>query len=224
MSLSIIIPVYNEEECIAECIKEVKNVFKDDDTEIIVVNDGSNDNSHKIISDIILKYPAIKYVRYKNNCGYSHAIREGFKNATKEYITFIDADLQYHPKELIKIYNFALINNHMFVIGEPRNKYYNLFRKILSKCYNIYVRIILGIDIKDANSLKLINKNLLKNIKLQMEYGMVELELLYSLKKQKIPITKFPILVRERFAGASKCSLKIILHTLFSIAKLRLKK
>lgn len=245
MSISIIIPVYNEEESIKECLRQTTEIFQNIDFELIVVNDGSTDNSHQIISRLIADNPktnpplfkkkwngktptflekwGVKYISYSQNKGYSYAIKQGFKEATKEYVSFIDADLQYHPKELLKMYNYTRKNNLRFVLGIPktRTKYYNPIRKILSFLYNSYVSFLFGIKLKDANSLKLMSRKYLEKINFQFDYGMIEIETLLGFKMQGIPINTYPINVRERIGGKSKCSLKIIYRTLIDSTKLK---
>lgn len=223
MSISIIIPVYNEEECIKECIKQVNEAFHNIDYEIIVVNDGSTDNSHQIILQIIRDNSKIKYVSYPRNKGYSFAIRKGFKKATKEYISFIDADLQYYPKELLKMYIYAKENNLQFLLGisKTKSKYYNPIRRFLSFFYNAYVSLLFNIKLKDANSLKLMNRKYLENINFRFEYGMIEIETLLGFKMQGVPIKTYPIQIQKRIAGKSKCSIKIVYRTLIDCIKFR---
>jgi glycosyltransferase involved in cell wall biosynthesis len=221
MSISIIIPFYNEEECIEECIKQAKNIFKGIDYEIIAVNDGSKDKSHNIVLRIAENDPLIKYIHYPDNKGYSNAIQKGIENSHKEYISFIDADLQYPPEELFKMYNFALKNNLKFLLGAPKEKYQNPTRRILSFFYNLYVFLLFGINIKDVNSLKVMKNENLKKINFHYGYGMVEIEALLGFKKQGIPINTYPIEVQKRIAGKSKCSFKIIYRTAVDCAKLK---
>ena len=223
MSLSIIIPVYNEEDCITECLKQTADNFKNTDSEIIIVNDGSKDKTHQIVLNLIKQYPAIKYIHYNQNKGYSYAIERGIKETDKDYVSFIDADLQYPPNELFKMYNYAKKNNIDFLIGEPKikRKYFNPIRKTMSFFYKNYITLLFGIKLKDPNSLKLMKRKYLEKINFIFGYGMIEVETLLGFKMQKIPINTYPINVRERFAGKSKCSLKITYRTIIDCAKLK---
>ncbi|MBU2540079.1 glycosyltransferase family 2 protein [Patescibacteria group bacterium] len=221
MSISIIIPFYNEEDCIEDCILQTKKVFKKTDYEIIAVNDGSKDNSHNIVSKITETNPKIKCISCSQNKGYSNAIQEGIKNSIKDYVSFIDADLQYPPEELMKMYDFALKNDLKFVIGAPQKKYQKPIRMLLSSAYNSYIALLFGLKLKDANSLKLMKRENLEKINFRYGYGMIEIEVLLGFKMQGIPINTYPINVRERIAGKSKCSFKIIYRTLIDCAKLR---
>ncbi len=226
MGISIIVPIYNEGECIIDCLNQINNVFLNTTHEIIIVNDGSTDNSHQIILQFLKNNPSIKYIFYPQNKGYSYAIRKGFERATKNYVSFIDADLQYHPRELLNMYNYALKNNFQFVMGIPktRTKYYNPIRKMLSFFYNTYISLLFNFKLNDANSLKLMSRKYLESINFRFDYGMIEIETLLGFKMQGVTMQKYPINVRQRIAGKSKCSAKIIYHTIIDCAKLRFSK
>ena len=221
MSISIIIPVYNEEECIKLCVEETQRAFQEVDYEILIVNDGSTDQSHGVISALAAGNGHIQYISYPENKGYSHAIRRGVQLASKEYTSYLDADLQYLPTELRKMYEFAVKNRYVFVLGKPTRKYYKFLRHFMSLVYNFLVAQLLNLRVGDANSLKLIATQTLKALELKREFGGVELEILLGMIDHTIPIILFPIHVQERLAGKSKAGLKIILSTLGHIIDLR---
>lgn len=221
MSISIIIPVYNEEKCIGLCVEETRMAFQDIDHEIIVVNDGSTDRTHEIITELSIDRLRLKYIYYVVNKGYSHAVREGIQIARKEYTSYLDADLQYPPGQLRQMYDFACRENSIFVLGQPTRKYYNPYRQMLSCGYNLLVSRLLDLPVRDANSLKLIKSETLKSLPLQREWGAIELEILVGISQRSIPIRFFPIRVQNRIAGKSKTGLKLIVPTLKTIFDLR---
>ncbi|MBI2357534.1 MAG: glycosyltransferase family 2 protein [Deltaproteobacteria bacterium] len=221
MSISIIIPVYNEELCVESCLRDTRRVFAHVDHEIIVVNDGSTDGSHEVITRLKDGNNRIKYVIYEENRGYSHAIRQGILLAEKEYTSYLDADLQYPPEELRRMYEYALRNQKMFVLGHPLQKYYRPTRRFISFVYNLLVNKLLKLDVSDANSLKLIKTGTLKQLDLKGNYGAIELEVLLGVVKRSIPIVLFPIRVQERIAGKSKANLRLVFSTFRSILGLR---
>ena len=112
MKLSVIIPCYNAEKYIGNCIykilnEQIDNVnLKSDEIEIIVINDGSTDNSQKIIEDIAIKHPNVKLIN-KINEGVSTARNIGIKKAIGKWIAFIDADDYLDPKSLIKLVHIS---------------------------------------------------------------------------------------------------------------------
>lgn len=221
MSISIIIPVYNEEECIDSCVEEIRKAFQDTDHEIIIVNDGSTDRSDEFINAILKDCRRLQYVSYPTNKGYSNALRKGIQIANKEYTSYLDADLQYPPAQLRRMYDFACREKLVFVLGQPTRKYYNPYRQMLSYGYNLLVSRLLDLPVRDANSLKLIKTETLRSLSLQRELGAIELEILVGIAQRSIPIRFFPIRVQKRIAGKSKTGLKLIVPTLKTIFELR---
>ncbi len=223
MGISIVVPFYNEEDCLEKCFEQITETFKDSDYELIFVNDGSTDNSEKIILPLIKDNLKIKYISYAENKGYSGAIIEGFKNSKNDFVSFLDADLQFSPKDLIKMYRHAKENKYDFVIGVPiKKKYDKPARKIMSFFYNLYVSMLFGTKLKDTNSLKLMKREYLKNINFVLRYGIIiEIEILLGFKMQGVPINTYPINIYERTSGKSKIfSLKLIYRTITDYAKL----
>ncbi len=98
-SLSIVIPVYNEERTILNILEKIKILKIECDTEVIIINDGSSDNSKKIIDEN--KHLYTKVVHLSKNSGKGKAVIEGIKNSSNEYILIQDADLEYEPKDIL---------------------------------------------------------------------------------------------------------------------------
>ena len=123
MNLSIVIPVYNEEKTILQILSKIDNLKKFCNIEVIVVNDGSIDNSKNIIEQNSHFYSS--FINLKTNSGKGKAVIEGIKKCTHEYIIFQDADLEYDPKDIItfieenKKFNFDIIMGSRF-IGNKR--------------------------------------------------------------------------------------------------------
>ena len=123
MNLTIIIPVYNEESTVLNILKKVNTLKEFCNLEIIVINDGSKDNSKNIIEENSEFYS--KFISLKNNSGKGKAVIEGIKNSNSEYILIQDADLEYDPNDIVsfieesKKYNYDLIMGSRF-IGNKR--------------------------------------------------------------------------------------------------------
>ena len=99
MKLSLVIPVYNEEESLAQLHKEIVDVITahDYDTEIIFVDDGSSDGSWKVVSDLAAQDDRIRAIRFRRNFGKAAALNAGFNEAVGEIVITMDADLQDDP-------------------------------------------------------------------------------------------------------------------------------
>lgn len=221
MSISIIVPIYNEAECIERCLEATRDAFQDTDYEIIVVNDGSTDLSDRIVRGRLAGSTWLRYISSTENRGYSHAIRQGIRAACKEYTSYLDADLQYPADQLRRMYEVARNENALFVLGRPDRKYYNPYRQLQSYVYNVLVRRLLRLDVMDANSLKVIRTETLKVLPLFRERGAIELEVLVGIANQSIVIRQVPIRVQRRIAGRSKSGWMLIVPTLKTILELR---
>ncbi len=115
ISISIIVPVYNEESTILALLKKLNKLQNDVNLEIIIINDGSTDKSKRIIDDHADLYHIVKHLEL--NQGKGKAILEGLKTSTKDYVFFQDADLEYDPADLSKF--ITLVNNFQadFIMG-----------------------------------------------------------------------------------------------------------
>lgn len=223
MSISIVIPVFNEEESIKDCLSQTGKAFETTDYEIIAVNDGSTDQSEKIIRQAAKKNPKIKVVSYPSNQGYGFAVRTGIEKAKKEFISYLDADLQYSPFELKKMLDFCQRQNAVFVLGKPERKYSSLMRKTVSLAYNKLVFLFLRIPVQDANSLKVIQTKTAQSLRLENDRWMIDLEIVTKIFRKKIPVVFFPVHVKPRTKGKSKLKFrpKLVFETLQMIWRLQ---
>ena len=101
MNCSLVIPCFNEEGTIRIILEKTKDVFIKNNIELIIVNNGSTDNTHKILKEIISNNPHAKYIYLKNNLGYGGGIIEGLKASKGEIIGWTHADLQTNPLDSI---------------------------------------------------------------------------------------------------------------------------
>ncbi len=115
ISVSIIIPIYNEEKTILEILKKINSLNNKENLEIIVINDGSNDSTKQILEDNKILYHKIQNLN--RNQGKGKAIIEGLKIASNEYIFFQDADLEYDPNDLNKFIKIADANKADLIMG-----------------------------------------------------------------------------------------------------------
>jgi len=115
MNISIIIPVFNEEKTILEILNRVNSLKKKCQLEVIVINDGSNDNSKKIIESNSQYYS--KFIDLEKNSGKGRAVIEGIKNCTSEYILIQDADLEYDPQDIFIFIEENSKNNFDIIMG-----------------------------------------------------------------------------------------------------------
>lgn len=203
--ITISVPVYNEEKFIEEVIKQIYNLKFE--KEVLVVDDGSTDNSFLILKNLQKRYP-LKIIRHKRNMGKGVAIRTAIKYATGDHLVIQDADFEYEPADLEKV--VAVVENknnvtqkqNFFVSGYRNLKLkldfrlpYNFFNHILTMLINI----LYGGNVKDSYSgCKLIPTNFLKNVRLESERFEIEAELIIKLLKKGYRVKQVPIRYNPR--------------------------
>ena len=154
MQISVIIPLLNEADSLPELMQWIDRVMQDHkySYEVIMVDDGSNDESWTVIEKLRIQYPALKGIRFQRNYGKSAALNEGFKAAQGDIVVTMDADLQDSPDEIPEFYNMITNEGYHLVSGWKKKRYDNTFTKnIPSKIYNAVARRSSGIQLHDFN-------------------------------------------------------------------------
>jgi glycosyltransferase involved in cell wall biosynthesis len=169
--LSVIIPLFNEEESLNPLSNEIKKVIRQLplNCEVVFVDDGSRDASLKIIKDICKQDRRFKFISFRKNYGKSAALQVGFKNAQGDVIVTMDADLQDDPNEIPNLIK-KLDDGFDVVSGWKRKRHDPFIKKHSSKLFNFITRLLSGIKIHDFNcGLKAYRKEVTDNIKVYGE-------------------------------------------------------
>ena len=154
MQISVVIPLFNESESLPELMAWIDRVMQTNQYsyEVIMVDDGSDDNSWDTIQELKNNYPALKGIRFQRNYGKSAALNEGFKAAQGNIVVTMDADLQDSPDEIPEFYKMITEDGYHLVSGWKKKRYDNTFTKnIPSKIYNAVARKSSGIVLHDFN-------------------------------------------------------------------------
>lgn len=171
--ISIIIPLYNEEESLRELVDWIESVVSKNKLshEIIMIDDGSKDASWEQIQTLAKDNPAIKGISFRRNYGKSAALFCGFKAACGNVVFTMDADLQDSPEEIPEMYKMVVEEGYDVVSGWKKDRKDNKLTKNLpSKLYNATARIITGIKLHDMNcGLKAYRNDVIKNIEVYGE-------------------------------------------------------
>ena len=226
MKLSIIIPAHNEEKRISRTFASIHHIFEGD-FEVIVVSNGSTDNTANVLEEAKKKYPYIIFMDFKEKLGKGGAILEGLKIAQGEIIGFLDADDAFDLEQVkVAIDNFSeeydcfiaskWKNQKLFEIAEPFS------RKIMSRGWNFLVKIILGLNFRDTQGgLKFLKRSAFEKIGNSFIGTGFEFdaELLWKLQKNHFKIKE--IHIPNRFVQGSTFNTKYIPAMFLNMLKLR---
>lgn len=206
MQLSIIIPFYNEEESLPELCAWLERVLNSNNFtyEIIMVDDGSTDNSWNTVKNLQSQNQHIKAISFQRNYGKSAALNEAFKACKGEYVITMDADLQDSPDEIPELYQMITTGKYDIVSGWKKKRYDNAITKnIPSKLYNTVTGKMSGIKLHDMNcGLKIYRSKVVKSIEVygEMHRYIPVLAKWAGFKK----ITEKPVAHQARKYGVSK--------------------
>lgn len=197
MKLSIIIPAYNEEARIGKTLENYTKFFNKNlknKYEIIVVVNGSTDNTLEVVK----KY-SVKYKEFKEKIGKGGAIKQGFKIAKGDLIGFVDADSSTSPEEFLKLYNnisdYDGIIASRWMKGSVISKKQPFFRILFGRVFNLIVRILFGFKYKDTQcGAKLFKKEAVEKIidNIGLTKWAFDIDILYLMKRNKLRIKEFP--------------------------------
>jgi glycosyltransferase involved in cell wall biosynthesis len=170
--LSIVIPLLNEQESLPELSAWISRVMDADHTdyEIIFVDDGSRDQSWKIIERLAAENSRIRGIKFRRNYGKSAALNEGFREANGDVVITMDADLQDSPDEIPSLYNMIQKDGYDLVSGWKRKRHDPISKTIPSRLFNRVTRSISGIYLHDFNcGLKAYRSDVVKNVEIYGE-------------------------------------------------------
>ena len=168
LDISVVIPLYNEDESLPELYKWIERVMTENkfSFEVIFVNDGSTDHSWDVITDLSTKSEHVKGIKFRRNYGKSPALFCGFKEAQGNVVITMDADLQDSPDEIPELYRMIMNDGYDLVSGYKQKRHDPLSKTIPTKLFNATARKVSGIkNLHDFNcGLKAYRREVVKNI------------------------------------------------------------
>lgn len=221
IDLSIIVPVYNEEDGIKNSITEIYkdanlNLIKKliNTFEVIVVDDGSSDNTDRILQKLKKRYKKLKIIRHKFNQGLGAAIKTGINQATKSYATYLPADGQVFLREItegLKVAPFC----DLVLTYRGKRKDYNPYRHLLSSSLMIFMKIFFGLNYKDYNWVHIYKRDLFNHIKTKSKGVFYLGEVVVRTKQAGFKILEAQAKYHPRSSGYSKnARLIVVMKTL----------
>jgi glycosyltransferase involved in cell wall biosynthesis len=216
-SLSIVIPLFNEEENVVPLVDAIFDVLAEDPEflELVLVDDGSHDLTASLVLELAENDPRIRLVSHRCNRGLGAALRTGFAAAAGDLILYTDADLPFDFK-LIP-YLLPLVSEHNIVIGYRANRGEGLRRWVLTRGYNLLCRFALRLHVRDINfACKLIPRSALRGMRLGSEGSFIDAELLLECRRQGFAFLEFPLTYYPRLHGLSTLSRPAVITGILS--------
>ena len=206
-SISALFPAYNDAPTIGGLVEKTFHLLKASgrDFEIIIVDDGSVDQTPQVLQQLQAHYGnVLRAIRHPVNRGYGAALRSGFAAATKELVFYTDGDAQYDPAELPLLLDrltpsIGLVNGYKIKRQDP------LYRIVVGKTYNAFVRIVFQIGVRDVDcDFRLIRRELLEKARLESDSGVICVEIIDKLQRLGCKVAEVPVHHYPRTAGRSQ--------------------
>ncbi|MFH1877647.1 MAG: glycosyltransferase family 2 protein [Candidatus Omnitrophota bacterium] len=226
ISISFVLPMYNEQANIADAISNIKSFAGElsDDYEIVIVDDASTDGSAEIVAEKMKEDPRIRFFRLEKNTRFGGAFAKGFKEAGKDVIMYMDSDMPVSIADIKE--SFPLIKSADIVTGFSKiKKGDTALRKFISTGYNFLVRSLFGLDINDINSgYKIVRREVIEGLDFVSRSPFVDVEIFLHAKKKNKKVRQFPLIFRSRSGGESHISrMPVILATFTDMLKVKIR-
>lgn len=203
VSYSIVIPAYNESERIQSSLQKIVAFLADQrmSAEVLVVNDGSRDNTSEVIRGFSEKYPFIRLIENPGNRGKGYSVRNGMLQATGDIVLFTDADLSAPITEAPKLFDEIakgadVAFGSRWLVAKLQTERQSLARQAAGRMYNLLMRVLLGLKYKDTQcGFKAFNRRAIETIftrQLVERWGF-DVELLFLARRFKLKIVEVPV-------------------------------
>lgn len=205
ISISVFFPAYYDEGNIGKVVSKAVEVLEEmnlKDYEVIIIEDGSPDNTGKVADELAEKYKKVRVIHHEKNMGYGATLRDGFYAAKMDYVFYSDGDNQFDLDELKKF--LALIPFTDIVVGYRKTKQYSLWRKFTSLSYNYVLKILFGIRYWDIDcAFKVFPTELFKKIEIESIDAFIDAEIMLKAKLLGYTSTELGVKHLPRVDGIS---------------------
>lgn len=213
-SISAVLPAYNEAPHLAEVVAGLTAALAAaaDRFEVIVVDDGSADNTGALADELARRDPRVRVVHHSGNQGYGAALRSGFAAAREDWLFFMDADGQFEPREITNL--VAWCPDRDLIVGYRADRRDPFARKLYGKIFSALVRALFRVRVRDVNcAFKLFKKNLLEGVVLRTRGALINAELLIAARQKHVSPLEVPVTHLPRRGGlATGGSPRVILR------------
>ncbi len=222
-SISVFFPCHNEAATVETLVAKTIDVLGaiSTDYEIIIVDDGSTDDTGQISDRLAAEIPAVKVVHHKTNLGYGAALQSGFRAAAKELVFYTDGDAQFDIAELADL--TPLMRQYDIVSCYRRNRREGLIRRFNAFCWSKIVSMVFGIKLRDVDcAFKLYKRRIFDDIEMKSTGALIDAEILARARQKGYTITQTPVSHYPRQAGRSSgASIAVIARAFGELFKLR---
>ncbi len=205
MKLSIVIPCYNEAENIPLILKRFSEVIRKENIEVILVNNGSTDNTAAVLKELLPKYRFARTVLVKENQGYGYGILQGLDSADGDYMGWTHADMQTDPKDVVKAYKIIRKSSGKKLYVKGNRKGRPIFDTLFTFGMSVFETLFFMTPMEDINAQpNIFPLEFYKKWRNPPHDFALDLYAMYMAKKHGITIKRFPVLFPERIHGESK--------------------
>lgn len=223
VAISVFFPCYNEQQNIARIVENALEVLKklDADFEIIIVDDGSVDETGHIADEIASRESRVKVVHHRRNLGYGAALQSGFKTAQKELVFYTDGDGQFDIGEMPPL--LPLMEQYDIVSCYRMNRRDSFIRKINAWCWTKLVCLLFGLRLRDIDcAFKLYKREIFDHIEMSSTGALIDAEILARAARKGYRITQQGVHHYPRTAGAQTgAKFRVILRAFKELFELR---
>lgn len=202
-NLSVFLPAYNEEDSITSTVEDVVKVLKElkIEWELLVINDGSKDNTAEVVKKLELKYPDVRLINHEVNKGYGRALKTGFAQAKFPWVAFVDSDGQFDFEEIKKL--IEKTDEADVILGYRLNRADPFQRRIFTWGWKMLAFVMLGLNVRDYScGFKLIKKKVIEDISpIESEEKVTQIEMLIKAKKKGYKFAQVGVHHYPRTAG-----------------------
>jgi glycosyltransferase involved in cell wall biosynthesis len=221
--ISLVIPVYNEEENIKRAVHDGLSMLSQlaTDFEIIIVESGSIDNSAAVVDQLAKENERAKVIHQEKKLGLGSALKEGFSAAQYEYIFYTDGDNAFRMSEFIR--GFPLLEEADLVCGYRVNRQDPPVRAFYSKVFNFLMRILFGVKVRDVQiGFKLMRNSIFQKVKLGADSMFIDAELLIKVQRAGCRITELGVEYIGNPLGKSSVTFRDVLKIAWDLIRYKM--
>ena len=225
LSISVVLPAYNEEENVGQAVRSVLEVMEPltPDYEVIVVDDGSRDRTSEVVEELAESHPQVRLVRHQVNKGYGGALNSGFQAATRELIFFTSSDNQYDVSELHKLLPY--IETAELVIGYRADRQDPFIRRFFAWGWTTLGNLLFGYVSRAFDcAFKLYKREVVSQVPIAAKGAMIDTEFLVGAKRKGFDIVEVPVSHFPRLAGEQTgANIRVILRAFRDLFRFRVR-